>query len=191
MFEAQSAGKDADFIMRRKISPIMIISWLAVMALIFYTVSLYITGINSQRLHGVSIKDDVIAISDLTDEAAAELEKESPSPVVLAYIAGKLAACSDGAEMNEQFLALRDKTENALRLYAEALETGEYSESAVTILRADAVSGTDKLHAAAQYIMEILYSDSEKKMTLNYFDSRVITSRNYKLITSFVKSLEE
>lgn len=174
---------------RKKLSPALVISWLAVAALVSYAALLYTTGIGSQRVHGASIKDDVIAISELTERASSELEKEAPSPAKLAYIAGELAAREDGAGINEHFMALRDKAAAALNAYAEALEAGGYSDSAVAILREDAVNTASRLHKAAQYIMEYLYSPSEKKMNSNFFDARVVTSRKYRQISAYVKSL--
>lgn len=179
-------------IMRKKISPFLIISWLITLVLISYTVVLYINASGSQRICGIAIKDDIFEINSITVQLDKQLSSDQPDLIILSNLAGRLYACGTGSGINDDYFALTEKVTGLVYEYSKALAgQGELTPSAVEMLKADAEKYNTFLHEGTQYIMSLLNSTNTKKMDLNYFDARMSSDYNNKLISSYVKSLQE
>ncbi len=177
---------------RKKISPVLLISWMILLMLGTFLAVSHISTLSAQRLHGRAIRQTVFEVNDLTDELEVLFNTDKADSAALANLSGRLLACITGTEINDDYTALVKATANTVYQYACGLSgSSELSPTALDILKSDAVKYNGMLHDATQYVMSLLQSNSEKKMDKAYFEASLPGKYNNELITSYVKSLQK
>jgi hypothetical protein len=170
---------------RRKLNPVTAFAFILSLTLIVFMVALITQNTNYKRLHGMTVKDDIFKINELTDDVSAALSSGDLTKLV--YLSGQLDRCVVGGEINADFDKLRSDTAAAVYAYATASrDESVVSPSALALLQSDAAEKNDLLHKTVQFIMEKLNSTNTNKMNLNYFNALSESSRVHKLISSFI-----
>ena len=172
--------------MRRKaISPVLIAAILLAVTASILCVTFYMQTVSVKAIYGTDIRVAIYEANKITDEIPDLLEENDYTE--LTKTAAKLEALKDAGLLHPEIDSARLKTADALFSYADAVYEGEYSESAIKLLKEDALSANKDLRLLVQHSINKLADTNVKKMDKAFFESMNQGTKFYKELSLLAK----
>ncbi|MBR4941277.1 MAG: hypothetical protein IKZ19_04695 [Clostridia bacterium] len=168
--------------MRRKtLSPAFVAVLLLAMTACILCLTFYLQALNVKSIYGTDIRVAIYEANEITENVPEMLSNNNYSEIV--RTAAKLEALKDAGLLHNEIETSRNETARALFEYAEALNSGEFSESAMELLREDALNANSDLRQLVQHSITKLSDTDLKKMDRQFYKAMDAGSRFHKELT--------
>ena len=172
--------------MRRKsVSPILVGAILLAITASILCVTFYMQASSVKAIYGTDIRVAIYEVNTITDEVPDILEGKNYKELI--KTAAKLEALTDAGLLHPEIDSARLESSDAIYAYADALQDGTYSESAIKLLEEDVINANKDLRLLVQHSINKLADVNVKKMDKAFFEAMNQASKFHKEISLLAK----